>query len=258
MEKEYDLFANILKNPDFSYNDFIAAGLTADNTLLQSKDYYKKSDKVKQAFSDITGKFDTDKFDKAYNIATTLYNSLADASYDKAIAEKTIYHRDNIFAPLNQRRKGPEFAETVTPNPFQISTSVIELGKEGDRTKSIDELAQANKVLLNPNTAGDDLEKAQWGDTPNDNFFKYFADTLVLAQYDEDGEHKDLITGKTVKHSKGDLKTDEDGNFYYEKLDGRNIYNRRVLNKMNVITTDGSFWNKYDFFDSDDLNGKGI
>ena len=258
MEKEYDLFANILKNPDFSYNDFIAAGLTADNTLLQSKDYYKKSDKVKQTFTDITGKFDNDKFDKVYNIATTLYNSLADASYDKAIAEKTIYHRDNIFAPINQRRKGPEFVETVTPNPFQISTSVIELGKEGDRTKSIDELAQANKVLLNPNTAGDDLEKAQWGDTPNDNFFKYFADTLVLAQYDEDGEHKDLITGKTVKHSKGDLKTDEDGNFYYEKLDGRNIYNRRVLNKMNVITTDGSFWNKYDFFDSDDLNGKGV
>ena len=258
MEKEYDLFANILKNPDFSYNDFIAAGLTADNTLLQSKDYYKKSDKVKQAFTDITGKFDTDKFDKAYNIATTLYNSLADASYDKAIAEKTIYHRDNIFAPLNQRRKGPEFVEVVTPNPFQTSTSIIELGKEGDRTKSIDELAQANKVLLNPNTAGDDLEKAQWGDTPNDSFFKYFADTLVLAQYDEDGEHKDLITGKTVKHSKGDLKTDEDGNFYYEKLDGRNIYNRRVLNKMNVITTDGSFWNKYDFFDSDDLNGKGV
>lgn len=258
MEKEYDLFANILKNPDFSYNDFIAAGLTADNTLLESKEHYKKSDKVKQTFTDITGKFDNDKFDKVYNIATTLYNSLADASYDKAIAEKTIYHRDNIFAPLNQRRKGPEFVETVTPNPFQISTSVIELGKEGDRTKSIDELAQANKVLLNPNTAGDDLEKAQWGDTPNDNFFKYFADTLVLAQYDEDGEHKDLITGKTVKHSKGDLKTDEDGNFYYEKLDGRNIYNRRVLNKMNVITTDGSFWNKYDFFDSDDLNGKGV
>ena len=77
MEKEYDLFANILKNPDFSYNDFIAAGLTADNTLLQSKDYYKKSDKVKQTFTDITGKFDNDKFDKVYNIATTLYNSLA-------------------------------------------------------------------------------------------------------------------------------------------------------------------------------------
>ena len=97
MEKEYDLFANILKNPDFSYNDFIAAGLTADNTLLESKEHYKKSDKVKQTFTDITGKFDNDKFDKVYNIATTLYNSLADASYDKAIAEKTIYHRDNIL-----------------------------------------------------------------------------------------------------------------------------------------------------------------
>ena len=72
MEKEYDLFANILKNPDFSYNDFIAAGLTADNTLLESKEHYKKSDKVKQTYNDITGKYDNDKYDKGYNIATNL------------------------------------------------------------------------------------------------------------------------------------------------------------------------------------------
>ena len=44
------------------------------------------------------------------------------------------------------------------------------------------------------------------------------------------------------------------GNFYYEKLDGRDVYGRRVLNKMNVLTTDGSYLNRYDFFDSDDIN----
>jgi hypothetical protein len=27
---------------------------------------------------------------------------------------------------------------------------------------------------------------------------------------------------------------------------------------MNVLTTDGSFWNRYDFFDSDDINQKGV
>nr|DAD59278.1 MAG TPA: envelope glycoprotein [Bacteriophage sp.] len=27
---------------------------------------------------------------------------------------------------------------------------------------------------------------------------------------------------------------------------------------MNVLTTDGSFWNKYDFFDSDDIQQKSI
>jgi hypothetical protein len=37
---------------------------------------------------------------------------------------------------------------------------VFELGKVGERTKSVDELAQANKVLLNPSTAGDNLENA--------------------------------------------------------------------------------------------------
>jgi len=34
------------------------------------------------------------------------------------------------------------------------------LGELGPRTKSIDELAQSNKVLLNPTTAGDNLENA--------------------------------------------------------------------------------------------------
>jgi hypothetical protein len=118
----------------------------------------------------------------------------------------------------------------------------------------MDELAQDHKVLLNPTTAGDNLENAKWGDTPNDNFTGYFLDTLVLAQYDSDGFHKDPISGKTVEHKKGDLRFDENGEYYYERLDGREVYDRRVLNKLNVLTRDGSKWNDYDFFDSDDLS----
>ena len=143
-------------------------------------------------------------------------------------------------------------------NPYQTTSSIYELGRVGERTKSIDEIAQANKVLLNPTTAGENLENAQWGDTPNDSFWGYFTDTLVMAQYDQDGTHIDPFTGEQVEHKAGDLKLDNTGNFYYEKLEGRDIYGRRVLNKMNVLTTDGSFWNKYDFFDSDDLNQKSI
>lgn len=45
-------------------------------------------------------------------------------------------------------------------NPYQTTSSIYELGRVGERTKSIDEIAQANKVLLNPTTAGENLENA--------------------------------------------------------------------------------------------------
>lgn len=257
-EKEYDLFMNMLRNPDASFDTFVAGGLTTDNTQLLGRSEYESSEKVQEALKDQYGQFDKNQFDQLYNNAQMYYNLLSSANYDKAMQEQVTYHRDDIFAPADQRRTGPDYQQVIVSNPYRQTSSVFELGKVGERTKSVDELAQANKVLLNPNTAGDNLENAQWGDSPNDSFAEHFFDTLVLAQYDEDGTHTDLVSGQIVEHKKGDLKLDQNGNFYYEKLDGRDIYGRRVLNKMNVLTTDGSFWNRYDFFDSDDINQKSV
>jgi hypothetical protein len=55
-----------------------------------------------------------------------------------------------------------------------------------------------------------------------------------------------------VKHKKGDKKINENGTFYYENLNGRDIYGREVLSKFDTLTVDGTFVNKFDFFDSDD------
>lgn len=257
-EKEYDLFMNMLRNPEASFDTFVAGGLTTDNTQLLGRSEYESSEKVQEALKDQYGQFDKNQFDQLYNNAQMYYNLLSSTDYDKAMQEQVTYHRDNIFAPADQRRTGPDYQQVIVSNPYKQTSSVFELGKVGERTKSVDELAQANKVLLNPSTAGDNLENAQWGDSPNDSFAEHFFDTLVLAQYDEDGTHTDLVSGQIVEHKKGDLKLDQNGNFYYEKLDGRDIYGRRVLNKMNVLTTDGSFWNRYDFFDSDDINQKSV
>ena len=257
-EKEYDLFMNMLRNPDASFDTFVAGGLTTDNTQLLDRSEYESSEKVQEALKDQYGQFDKNQFDQLYNNAQIYYNLLSSADYDKIMQEQVTYHRDDIFAPADQRRTGPDYQQVIVSNPYKQTSSVFELGKIGERTKSVDELAQANKVLLNPSTAGDNLENAQWGDSPNDSFAEHFFDTLVLAQYDEDGTHTDLVSGQTVEHKKGDLKLDQNGNFYYEKLDGRDVYGRRVLNKMNVLTTDGSLWNRYDFFDSDDINQKSV
>ena len=48
-------------------------------------------------------------------------------------------------------------------------------------------------------------------------------------------------------------KYNDEGTFYYETLNGRDVYGKQVLNKMNTLTVDGSKINKYDFFDSDDV-----
>lgn len=256
--REHDIMMDMIANQGMSFDNLVTVGLNANNTSLQDRSTYENNEWVREHFKDQYGEFDKTQFDAFYNNAKIYYNALASANYDESMQRQATYHRDNIFTPVEQRKQGPYFTEIQSPNPYQITSSLSRIGIQGDRTKSIDEIAQSNKVLLNPTTAGENLENAQWGNTPNDSFWGYFADTLVMAQYDKDGIHTDPFTGKQVEHKAGDLKLDNTGNFYYEKLDGRDIYGRRVLNKMNVLTTDGSFWNKYDFFDSDDINQKSI
>lgn len=258
--KDNDLMMNMVANPEFSIADFATIGFNMNNTSLQDASVYKNNPYIQQKFTDNTGKFNETAFQNAYQSAVIGYNQMSQKNFEQS--QLKIFHRDDILAPREMRREGPDFRQVIMSNPDRITNSMYRLGEEGPRTKSRDELAQANRVLLNPNevykNGNADWSKAKWGDSPNDSFWGYFTDTLVMAQYDSDGTHVDPVTGQTVEHRKGDPIINPDGTYFYEKLDGRDIYGRRVLNKMNVLTTDGSFWNKYDFFDSDDIDQKSI
>lgn len=259
MEKrDHDIFMELLDNPGANLNTMITVGLTPSNTSLQDRETYKQDQFVKDFFKDDVNGFNEVAFNNAYDTARYYYNNLSSITQDEAVKKQATFFRDNIWAPVDKRDKEPRFKQIRIPNANEQVYNLNTLGRIESPTKSVDELAQAHKVLLNPKTAGTKLENAQWGDSPNDSFTGYFFDTLVLAQYEEDGTHEDPITGEIVKHYKGDLKLDNDGKYYYERLDGRNVYDKRVLNKMNVLTTDGSFANKFDFFDSDDLEQKSI
>lgn len=248
--KDNDLLLNMLANPDFTLTDFETIGLNADNTGLDTPDYYKNNTHVQEAFKTPNGNFDEAAFNKAYNSAAAVYNVMATQSYDKIALQQASFHRDNILAAPEQRRKGPDITLTTIPNPMKQQSGIITLGKTEAPTMSIDEIAQTQKVW--------DPSSQSWHDSPNDSFFTDFFDTRVLAQWDEEGEHIDPITGETVHHEKYEPKLNDQGYYYYENLAGRDIYGRRVLNKMNTLTTDGSFWNKYDFFDSDDIQQKSV
>lgn len=256
--KEYDIFLNMLDNSDKSLSDLMLAGMNIDNSYLLDKEKYKSNEQIKEAFTNSSGSFDEPAFDKFYDSALMFYNKMSDDKYEDEVKKQMTYHRDNIYTPVEQREKAPQYKWAITPNPFEITYGIGELGKAGERTKSVEEIAQTKKVLLNPTEAGEDFKNAKWGDTPNDSFFPYFFNTLVLAQYDEDGEHKDPLTGEVVQHKKGDLKLNPDGDVYYEALDGRDPTGKIVLNKINTLTTDGSWANRFDPFDSDDIKEKSI
>jgi hypothetical protein len=78
-----------------------------------------------------------------------------------------------------------------------------------------------------------------------------FEPTVALATWDEDGMHEE--NGMQIMHKKGDYKTNENGDYFYEVLGSRESYNKEILRATDVLTTDGSTLNKFDFMDSDGL-----
>ena len=247
--KENDIILNMLANPKFTLEDFQAVGLNSDNTGLQSEDKYLQSDKIKSvsAFQDSNGQFDKNKFHNFYQSAGQFYNQMSNDDYEKAILEQAQYSKDNIW--VNPKKRTVDYKPTLVKkaNPTLVTNSLEQMGQMGKRTLSTSEIAQT-QVVVNPITG----EKSA---SPNDSFFSNLFNTLVLASYDND-----VVDPKTgeVLHKKGDLKYNEDGLPYYETLSGRDVHDKQVLNKMNTLTTDGSVWNKFDFFDSDDLDQKGV
>ena len=257
MAKTKDIFLNIAANPNMTLEDLASVGLTSDNTMLLDRASYASNEKVQNMFKDSEGNFDEQKFNAFYDIAEQSYNVLANDEVNLNLMDVTAYDADNIFVDPSKRRYKNEPLAIKLPNPDRLNTGLTRIGKVGPRLLSQDEIAQTQKVLVNPVGVANG-EKPIYSDSPNDSWFTDFWDTRVMAAWDEDGTHVDPVTGQEVQHKKGDLKLNENGTYYYENLDGRSVYGKRVLNKFNTLTTDGSAWNKYDFFDSDSIEQKSI
>lgn len=255
MEKTKDLFLNIAANPRMTLEDLVSVGITSDNTMLLDRASYASNEKVQAMFQDENGNFDEKTFNTFYDIAEKSYNILASDDVNLNLMDVTAYDADNIFVDPSKRRQVNAPIAVKLPNPDRLNVGLTRIGKVGERTLSQDEIAQSQEVLLNPVEVANGA-KPIYGKSPNDSWFEDFWDTRVMAAWDEDGVHIDPVTGREVQHMKGDLKLNENGTYYYESLDGRSVYGKRVLNKFNTLTTDGSAWNKYDFFDSDDIEQK--
>lgn len=147
--KENDWLLNRVSNPTFSISDFKAVGLDATNTSLEDASVYKNIPQIQDnpAFQ-TDGKFDEAKFDNIYKYMAETYNQLADESYQEDIVSQATFHRDNIFAEPEQRRKGPDIYLSREANPLRQKRGVRRLNLLDAPTMSADEVAQTQKYWL--------------------------------------------------------------------------------------------------------------
>ena len=96
-EKQYDLFMEMVNNPEIGLADLKALGLTADNTQLLDEDTYLKSSKIQDKYKTPEGEFDEEAAKKAYGIVKSVYNLLSTDQYNQNLADVTFYDPNNIF-----------------------------------------------------------------------------------------------------------------------------------------------------------------
>ena len=246
------LVANI-NNPDFTVSDFKnIADMSIDNTQFLKKDQYLKSDFIKNnpAFKGNDGQFSQKKFDQYYD---QRLQDFEDFKNDKTPAGLELSVFDTLRTPNDKvRSNGLKIGRGYNPDRQKIGIEGVNVWSKPEQSRS--EIAQTQKIF---NTETGKFEN--W--TPNDNALfngksdfglswlkSLFSDPLVLAQYDEDTVDKD-----GTKHKKGDFKLNSEGTYYYETLGGRSPIGKQVLSSLDTLTVDGTKLNKYDFFDSDDI-----
>ena len=246
MEKQNDYFLNLLSNPTFSASDFTQVGLSIDNTSIQDKDVYLNSDYIRNLdIFQTNGSFDESKLNNFYDYAKQGIVDLAQIKEIDDLGKTWKAYRNDISMPESLRDNSPQFEIQKVSNPLRQQEGFVTFGLKEDPTQSIREIAQTQHTF--------DPETNTWEESPNETPFSNFLNPKVLATWDEDGTHKDPITGETVEHKKGDKKLNANGTYYYENLGNRSVYGKEVLSAFDTLTTDGSFMNKLDFLDSDDL-----
>lgn len=253
--KQNDWIVASLNNPDFTATDFKnILDLSLDNTQLLSKDEYLKSSFITEnpLFQKEDGQFDKNKFDDFYNKQVEKFNNF---STESLVDNYQYGFWDTSRKSVKDNVINPKIGVDIVSNPEHTSKGVVGQGIEGERTKTAEELAQSKRIF-------DYSEGKFLNETPEDsslfknpiNFIKnIFSDPLVMAQYDEDGIHSDPITGQLIQHKKGENKIGNDGQYYYETLGGRSLIGKKVLSIGDILTPEDSALNKFDFFDSDDI-----
>lgn len=253
--KKNDYIIASINNPDFTAEDFRnVAGYSLKDTQMLKEEDYLSNDFIKSnpLFQDSTGTFRKELFSEFYKEKLKDFNDFSNEDFADSYQ----------YSPFDTRRKGKDkvsaFGLTFfnNPNPTMQSIGIEGPNVLGERMFSDREIAQKQRIFDTASGKFEDL-------TPNDQalvsnplgwFKSLVEDPLVLAIYDEAGEHMDPITGRMTSHKKGQYKLNDKGLPYYERLNGRSLIGRDILSATDTLTVDGNLLNKYDFLDSDGLD----
>lgn len=247
MEAQYknDMFVSTLVNPNATLLDYASSGLTSENTNLLTPEEYKQTKFVKEKFTE-NGVFNDQVFNNAYALAAQKYQDLVDDNMSDKLANYIAYNSSSRFAEADKIRDDQPEIKKVS-NPFDTKLGITGLFEETESNKSLRELAQMNTHYF-------DWDKQQWVEESPDQFglSSLWRDTMVYAQWDEDGTHVDLMTNQVVSHKKGEWKTDNNGKFYLETLGHRESYDKQVVSALDTLVSENSAMQSIAFWESDE------
>lgn len=251
-ENDY-ILANIL-NPEFDNQDFKEVlGMDMDNTQILPYNSYVNNDYIRSigAFQDSDGTFNEDKFKKYYQSALVGFQ---DFSTNPLVDDSFEYGVFDAYRKPDSKVKDPQFQLMRVMNPNHESIGIGGINQTAESPLTGAEIAQTQKIF--DSATGKYLDYSPNDISLTSNVFGWFKslfdDPLVRATYDEDGFHKDPFTGEMVGHKKGEYKLNDNGEYFYETLNGRSLIGKEVLSATDILTVDGEGLNKYDFLDSDD------
>lgn len=243
-----------LNNPDFTPYDFSTiAELNLNNTQMLSAEEYMKSDFIKNhdMFKDDSGNFSEDKFRQYHQKRLQEFGEFQEQEFPKE-PQLDMFNTDRT---KESRVKDIRFDLGRHVNPDRQAVGIEGVRVWSDPTQTKSEIAQSQNIWDTKNNKFKDYSSNDKALSKGlfDWLGQVFSDPLVMAQWEENGEHIDPITGLITKHSKGDYKLNDKGTYYYETLGDRNPIGKEVLSVFDTLTVDGEGINKYDFFDSDDI-----
>ena len=198
IKKANDIFVATINNPNATTYDLTTLNLNPENTDLLPKDSYKESPFIQDTFKTQTGEFDQVAFDGFYNLAANHYKEMTDDAYIKSL-DQVQYSPFDVTRPKGAKTFNIDVEFAKDFNPFKQLYSRTGINTVDENNFSLRELAQQSKVF--------DPKTNKWSETSANDMSlldKFFGDTLVYAQWDEEGMHIDPETGRSIKHSKGD------------------------------------------------------
>ena len=241
INKPKDILLATLSNPNSTVMDLLKNDITAENTGLLSPEEYKNFDFIKKIFSNENGVFDDQKFADFYKLASDKYADLTNKQAFEYLKKDLEYSPTSMSSPFGSKKFDTQSNLITLKNPEKKSIGISGINQVEESGLTREELVQGNKYW--------DTKLNKWSEKTVEEqglFDKFFGDTLVIAKWQEDG-----VDENGIKHRKGDWKTDSSGNYYAETIGDRQLLDSQVISVQDILTKEGSWINKYDFFDSD-------